>query len=286
MADPNGDEEKPGPGDFIDKIRYSVASRTAGEEIGKHASPAPLIGKMASLYGQLLSSLVIGGSSPTTAAEKMPVYIGRLVHVQSVDMELVLEPHGEPLDGRPPTEDLFERLDVLTSADPDDIRALVADFGGAATQAYRKFATLLGDYSLEASFWIPDQSRAAELDWPRASAHARLLNSEEVIETSTFTLSGILDMLEDSRSRFSLRRDDDYLDAGSKEEWKRAVGNRPKIEGALSEDAMDDIQIKNAWRKQIMARVEVTKVTSPKTTKSMEIEAVLREVESVQDRIH
>ncbi|HTU15938.1 MAG TPA: hypothetical protein VMF31_12160 [Solirubrobacterales bacterium] len=288
--DPNEDEQGddfPERGDAQGTIQYSIGSRLSGDPIGKRMTDGTLMGNLIGKSSQLYSSLIARGSNAYAAIKTAPMLLSSVAHLHSVDLEFRSDPINPKLIDQGDSHPILDSLNTLALADAENVATIAADMGGAVTQAYLRFTTLLGEREIKAEFFVPTAPtlKPVRISPQRALSHSEILGKQQMLETKIVHLTGLLDMLADSKGAFALIKTEEGLSESSRAEWRNAIGQGSKIEGSLSDSALEDIQRLNAWRQRITAVIQVVQMTSPKTTKRLDVDATLLEVSSVQHRI-
>jgi hypothetical protein len=201
-------------------------------------------------------------------------------------MEFVLFEPEQTIFNEDPVSDVVGDLAKLVQPQSDSITEIALELGGAVSQSYRRFAQFVGLSEIAARFehGIGPELTVLMLSPEIASHHAEILSRPDTLEVKTIEITGILDTLSESTSRFRLRKSPDMADSDI-EVWRDHVGSVSKIEGELTEAAIDDIQRMNAWSKLVKAQIRLTKMSSPTTNRKADIEAQLLGLIHAQEQL-
>lgn len=296
-VEPTEGDDFPGEGEGTETIKYMVGTRFAEGPATGRAVPGHLLGELISRVSRLYSALRDGGENLSRAVDNHPFAYDSTAYRQSIDVFLApaaredgeqdLEPDDAPSD-LAIAEDALKKLRELTAAQPDDIAAVAAEFGGAVATAYRQLASLLGQRGVSASFFTAGGtepcSDLVRLGVPTAAAHAERLSDQAVLRRDTARLVGVLDELAGGRGVFKLIRPAD-LPERQQEAWREAVRSVRSIEGQLTDEAATDVRRLNAWSSRVEVELALTFMTSPKSTRAEEVTAELVRVITVQPQL-
>lgn len=287
--EPEGDGF-PQEGDGTEPIKYMAGGRFSGGPITSVAAPGPVVGDLIARLAKLYSALESRSSNLGRAVADFPYYLRGLRFEHSVDLLYQGERHAPALvpDPNNPIHASLEALARLVG-EREGIQAMAAEYGGAVAMAYRQLVSLLGQREITADFFVavdrmPDETSFVRLAPDAARAQADALSDQQTLRVETASLTGLLTVLDGDKGTFKLARPGD-LATEYKRAWKEAVGSKRVVEGELTDEAETDIRRLNAWKSKVTVEVELTHMTSPKTTRTEEIDAKLLRISQVHMRL-